>query len=224
MSWLSQVLNFVESPEGVKYLIGAVLGALATFGLSWRREHRRSLDTYRAPQRQAVSDILAANFDYQARQLDLRIEQHALFEKIANLQQGFIDDSGPGPSPAARAAGTAHLALNHAFAMGRLTIVDAPCWEALGAAFFEFERLRGMQVNVPGFRNDDDIRAHYAALASQADKLNSAVGALVVVAADRLSPAETLINPWRRRLGRRRLKRSSDDHSRAMPATSAPHN
>jgi hypothetical protein len=225
MSWFLEALKFIESREGFKYLTGAALGAVATFGLTWRREHRRSLDTYRAPQRQAISDILAANFDFQARELELRMEQLELFDRVAHLQQGFIDDSGPGPTPAAKAAATAGHALNHAFAIGRLTIVDAPCWEALGAAFFEFERLRALKINAPGFQNADDVTAHYGALASRAAQLNSAVSALVVSAADRLSPAETLINPWRRRRGRRRLEqlfRQSLEADAGQPAVAPP--
>jgi hypothetical protein len=95
MSWFLEALKFIESREGLKYLTGAALGAVATFGLNWRREHRRSLDTYRAPQRQAISDILAANFEFQARELELRMAQLELADRIAHLQQGFIDDSGP---------------------------------------------------------------------------------------------------------------------------------
>src|ERR1700727_2821226 len=102
MAWYSGALGFIESPDGAKYLVGGVIGSLATFGLAWRREHRRSLDTYRAPQRQAVSEILAANFQFQARELELRIEQLELFDRIMSLQQGIIDTSGPGPSPAAK--------------------------------------------------------------------------------------------------------------------------
>lgn len=206
MSWVSEAVKFFESREGLKYVAGAVIGAVATFGLAWRREHRRSLDTYRAPQRQAISDIVAANFDFQARELELRTAQLELADRLAHLQEGFIDDSGPGPSPAAKAAATAGHVLNHAFAIGRLTIVDAPCWEALGAAIFEFERLRALKINAPGFQKAEDITAYYNSLAQQADQLNSAVSALVIAAVDRLSPAETLLNPWRRHAGRRRLE------------------
>jgi hypothetical protein len=165
-----------------------------------------SLDTYRAPQRQAISDILAANFEFQARELELRMAQLELADKIAHLQQGFIDDSGPGPTPTAKAAGTALLALNHAFAIGRLTIVDAKCFVALGAAYFELERFRELKQNTPGMQNADDIATYYGALAHRADQLNWAVSALVVAAADRVTPAETLLNPWRRHAGRRRVE------------------
>jgi hypothetical protein len=108
--------------------------------------------------------------------------------------------------PAAKAAATALLALNHAFAIGRLTIVDAKCWTALGAATFEFERFRELKKNTPGIQNAEDIATYYGALAHRADQLNSAVSALVDAAADRVSPAETLLNPWRRHAGRRRVE------------------
>ncbi len=205
MSWFLDTLKFVESREGVKYLTGAALGAVATFGLTWRREHRRSLDTYRAPQRQAISDILAANFEFQARELDRRRALDELAE-MARQQQSFIDSTGGGSMPATKAAGTAGLALDHAFAIGRLTIVDAPCWEALGAAYLKFDRLNKLKTEPPAVRSDEDINAYLRNLADQAAQLNSAVSALVIAAVDRLSPAETLFNPWRRRAGRRRLE------------------
>jgi hypothetical protein len=43
MSWFLDALKFIESREGLKYITGAALGAAATSGLNWRREHRRSL-------------------------------------------------------------------------------------------------------------------------------------------------------------------------------------
>ncbi|BBY41351.1 hypothetical protein MMAN_54850 [Mycobacterium mantenii] len=159
-----------ESREGLKYVTGGVIGSVATFGLAWRREHRRSLDTYRAPQRQAISDIVAANFEFQARELELRMAELELADRHAHLQEGVIDDNGPGPSPAAKAAATAGHVLNHAFAIGRLTIVDAPCWEALGAATFEFERFRALKINAPGFQKVEDITAHYDCLADRANE------------------------------------------------------
>ena len=206
MSWALDAVKFLESREGLKFIAGGVIGSVATFGLAWRRERRRSLDTYRAPQRQAISDILAANFEFQARERELSMAQLELADRIVHLREGFIDDSGPGPSPTAKAAATAGHALNHAFAIGRLTIVDAPCWEALGAATVEFERFRALKINAPGFQKAEDITDHYDSLAHQAGLVNSAVSALVIAAADRVSPAETLLNPWRRRAGRRRLE------------------
>lgn len=205
MSWFAEALKFIESPGGVKFLTGGVLGALATFGLSWRREHRRSLDAYQAPQRQAISDTLAANFDYQQTELDRR---RALSElaQIAIQQQSFIDQSGGESMDATKAAGIAERALDHAFAIGRLTIVDPPAWEAMGAAYVKFDALRKLKTDPPGMRNAQEINDYLKDLADRAAELNSAVSALVLAGIDRLSPAETLFNPWRRRGGRRRLE------------------
>ena len=36
--------------------------------------------------------------------------------------------------------GGATLGVERAFRIGALTIVDAPCWEAMGAAYFAFDR------------------------------------------------------------------------------------
>ena len=42
----------------------------------------------------------------------------------------------------AAAMGKAMLDAERALQTGRLTIVDAPCWEAMGAAYIELSRLR----------------------------------------------------------------------------------
>jgi hypothetical protein len=51
MTWLSAALPYVG---------GGVLGAGVTHGLTWVRERRRTLDAYRAPQRQALGEIITA--------------------------------------------------------------------------------------------------------------------------------------------------------------------
>lgn len=204
MAWLSDALKLIESGESVKYVIGGLVGSAVTWGLTWRRERRRSLDAYRAPQRQAIGDILTSNFEFQARELDRRRALDELAE-IARQQQSFIDQTGGEPMAATKAAGTAGHALDQAFAIGTLTIVDPPCWEALGAAYLEFHRLNKLKAETPGMRSAEDINAYLKAFADQAAELNSAVSALVRAANYRLSPAEALTNRWRLRSARRRL-------------------
>ncbi|UQX12612.1 hypothetical protein [Candidatus Mycobacterium methanotrophicum] len=55
MTWLSAALPYVG---------GGVLGAALTYALTWVRERRRILDAYRAPQRQATGDIVAAAHEF----------------------------------------------------------------------------------------------------------------------------------------------------------------
>ncbi|AYJ06359.1 hypothetical protein MAA44156_03430 [Mycobacterium avium subsp. avium] len=63
MTWLSAALPYVG---------GGVFGAAVTYGLTWVRERRRTLDAYRAPQRQAIGDIVAATHELMLRELESR--------------------------------------------------------------------------------------------------------------------------------------------------------
>ena len=72
-TWISVLLSFLG---------GGVTGTALSFGLTWRREHRRSLDAYRAPQRQAIGEILAATHEYMLRQLEQRTLMGDLVEQI----------------------------------------------------------------------------------------------------------------------------------------------
>jgi hypothetical protein len=51
MTWVSALLPFLS---------GGAAGSLVSFGLSWAQENRRSLEAYRAPQREAIEDIVTA--------------------------------------------------------------------------------------------------------------------------------------------------------------------
>ena len=102
-----------------------------------------------------------------ARELDYRRALSELAEK-AIQQQSFIDESGGEPMAATKAAGSAGHALDRALAIGTLTIVDPPCWEALGAAYVEFGRLRELKTETPGMKNVEDINTYLKALADQA--------------------------------------------------------
>ncbi|MEE6177553.1 hypothetical protein [Mycobacterium sp. 050134] len=192
--------------EVLKYVGTTAAGGLITYGLTWLREHRRSLDAYRAPQRQAIGEILAANFEFMARELDYRNAIAELAER-ATQPQSVIEQGGGESMAAAKAAGSAGHALDKALAVGTLTIVEPPCWEALGAAYVEFDRFRKLKAEAPLMQNAEDVTSYLTTLEDQAAKVNSAVSALVRSAINRLSPAEALTNRWGRRSARRRLGR-----------------
>jgi hypothetical protein len=73
-TWVSTVISIFG---------GGFLGAALTFGLTWGREHCRSLDAYRAPQRQAIGDILAATHEYMLRELEQRTLMGDLVERAS---------------------------------------------------------------------------------------------------------------------------------------------
>jgi hypothetical protein len=66
MSWISAALPYVG---------GGVLGSAVTYSLTWFREHRRTADAYRAPQRLAIGDIVTATHQYMLRELENRTLQ-----------------------------------------------------------------------------------------------------------------------------------------------------
>jgi hypothetical protein len=190
-------------PEALKY-IGS--GALGAYALTWARERRRSRDAYRAPQREAIGEILTATHALMVCELDKRLVMTELVNKMRQEEDFDPRAMGEELMAAERAMGSARLSLDRAFGIGTLTIVDAPCWEAMGAAYFEYGQLRSsIQDVATEMQTLEEIEQYIATIASCARRLNKAVSALVRAAQYQVSPAETLLNPWRRRRARRRL-------------------
>src|SRR6185503_10144255 len=104
-----------------------------------------------------------------------------------------------------KASAKALLGVERAFAIGTLTVVDAPCWEAMGAAYIEFVRLRAVMTSAPKVETPEEIEHYVQAIKDFAAQLNTGVSRLVVAATDRVSPAETIGNPRKRRAARQRL-------------------
>lgn len=94
----------IEPPDDCKIRCPTRASRKPRAGETWRREHWRSLDAYRAPQRQAIGDILTANFEFQARELDRRKALNELADKVIQ-QQSFIDE---GSSESMEAKGGGH--------------------------------------------------------------------------------------------------------------------
>ncbi|MFV8172475.1 MULTISPECIES: hypothetical protein [Mycolicibacterium] len=189
------------------YLGSGFFGAALTYGLAYGRERRRSLDAYHAPQRQAIGDIVAATHELMLRELELRTVQTELIQCIRQ-------DRLPGDELTAQlmtgtaAFGKATLDAERAFQIGRLTIVDAPCWEAMGAAYFELSNLRrtmAARVDAPDMQTPEEIEAYVDTIKRLAEQFNHSVLAMVIAAADRVSPAETLRNRRHRDAARGRL-------------------
>ncbi|WP_322860112.1 hypothetical protein U8D42_12745 [Mycobacterium europaeum] len=213
MTWLHEALEHV--PDAVKY-IGS--GAIGAYLLTWARERRRTRDAYRAPQREAIGQIRTATNSFMLRELDTRTAMTELAQHIRHLMtQGQAADSeqvieatkamGERLQTAMAAMGAALLDVDCAFSIGTLTIVDPPCWEAMGAAYIEFDAVsRSLRYGgATEMRSLDEIEQYIADLANCAEAFNKSVGALVRAAQFRVSPAETFTNPWKRRGARRRL-------------------
>lgn len=178
-----------------------------TYGLTWVRERRRTLDAYRAPQRQAIGDIVAATHALMLCELEARTAQTAVIE---HARRDVL------PAPEILAAlmttetelGKATLDAERAFQIGRLTIVDAPCWEAMGEAYISLSGLRqamAARVGAPDMESANEVERYVDRIKGLAAQYNESVLQLVIAAADRVSPAETVRNRRQRQGARRRL-------------------
>jgi hypothetical protein len=194
MTWVSALLPFLS---------GGVAGSLVSFGLSWARENRRSLDAYRTPQRQAIEDIVTATHAALLCELEARTE---LTEVIGQIRR---DEIPTGQAFAKMVAlGKATLDTERAFQIGSLTIVDPPCFEAMGVAYFALTRLRTAMKTAPEMHSPEEFEHYVAVVEALAAQLDNDVSALVRVANQQLVPAGTkkdrrLRDAARRRLGER---------------------
>lgn len=198
MTWLSTALPYVG---------GGVLGAAMTYGLTWVRERRRTLDAYRAPQRQAIGDIVAATHALMIRELEARTAQNAVLNHVRR-------DALPTPEVLAALMttgaelGKATLDAERAFQIGRLTIVDAFCWETMGEAYITLSSLRqaiAARVGAPDMESVNEVEQYVDHIKDLAARCNESVLRLVIAAADRMSPTETVRNRRQRQAARRRL-------------------
>lgn len=186
------------------FVSGAV-GSSLTYGFTWWREHKRMQDAYRAPQRQAIGDILAAAHELRRRNLDAA---HAMEDMIELIRQDKMPTEASQLCATSSALGDAVLAAERAMLVGRLTIVDAPCWEGLAiasAALDDLTTVMRSKIDALPMDTVEEIEQYIDELDALIEKYGQAVNALVVGAADRLSPAESTRNRRDRRAARRRL-------------------
>lgn len=185
------------------YLGGGIFGAALTYGLTWMRERRRTLDAYRAPQRQAIADIVAATHEYMSCELEQRMLMQDLVRQIRENRPLVTAEQS---DAAMKASGRALLAVERAFQVGRLTIIDAPCWKATGIAYVDFSQLStALGASKPELEMPEQFEGYIDRRMVLAENFNRSVLAVVIAAADRLAPAETRWNWFRRRGARRQV-------------------
>jgi hypothetical protein len=119
---------------------GGVAGALLTYGLSWWRERRRTLDSYRAPQREAIGGIIAATHELLLRETDFSQAMGDLANEAGGKSHRTYSDREL--DDVTSQLNRAMLGVDRAFNVGRLTIVDAECFEAMGIAYNEFVKVK----------------------------------------------------------------------------------
>jgi hypothetical protein len=186
---------------------GGFAGSALTYGLTWLRERRRSIDAYRAPQRLAIAEIVAATNEL--------IVCEGTFRQVAGqLIDYYVDsgiDSGEKPSvpelwATVNQLSRSFLGVAKAFQVGQITVVDAQCFEAMGEAFNKFIQIRATadQLGKSGF-GVEDVRRLRAALEASTQQLSNDVDDLVGVAREQLSPLQGWHNQRRREQARQRL-------------------
>ena len=204
MTWLSEAHKYIAS--GV---LGGVLGSWVTYGLTFPRERRRTRDAYRGPQRRAIGEILTATHALMLRELEMRTAMTEMVQQVRQLRQqedldvpaeqlvAAVKAMGEQLQAAMASLGSALLDVDRAFSIGTLTIVDPPCWEAMGGAYIEFDQIRSaMQAGAATeMRTVEEIEQYTRTVADHATQFNKGVGALVRAAQYRVSPAETFVNP-----------------------------
>jgi hypothetical protein len=184
---------------------GGIAGSAFTYGLSWVRERRRTLDAYRSPQRQALGEIITTTYALMMRELDQRLAMTDLIKQLRKDEQSEMDAERM--TAALTGLGGAFLDVERAFRIGALTIVDPPCWEAMGSAYFKFREL-GSAFRSGGaaeMQTIEDVEQYIEVIQGHTSEFGKSVDALTPAANNRLSPAETRWNRWRRRAARRRL-------------------
>jgi hypothetical protein len=186
-------------------ICAGIAGSGFTYGLTWVREQRRTHDAYRAPQRVAIGDIVAATYE-----LTLRVYAFRnVTEELAKESEGkkFRKISGAEIHEVSDQANRAVLGVGRAFHVGRLTIVDAECYGAMGDAFNNFAKLqtalRGVGELTP---TADNMRAKTTSVVSSTEVLNRDVVALVGAGQKHLSPVQTWRNKRRREEVHKRLE------------------
>ena len=182
---------------------GGIAGSALTYGLTWLRERRRTTDAYRAPQREAVAKILSAGYE-----LELAVNAAcAAYDLAADWKEGkasrasanaALNESGGGISQ------SLVLGVGLAFNVGRITIVDADCYDAMGRAFNEFAGLKEAISGVKDLNENSapaELRALTDSIRTFTRKLNEDIFELVLAAKRNLSPVQT----WRNKHHRKKV-------------------
>lgn len=205
--------------EVLPYIGSGAIGGAVTFGLNWAREQRRMKDAYRAPQRHAIGEILAAGHELQLRVLNWRRAMADLIEAIRQDSADRLPAISAEIREVERAQAVAMLDLRRAFEVGHLTIVDAQCWEAMVAAAAVFEQFHAILNEETVVVGPDDTERLNEQLGEQATQLRAAMTALIQTANDRLTPVETGRNRRQRQKSQRRLTDDIRARNASSPAT-----
>lgn len=199
------------------FVSGAV-GSSLTYAFTWWRERRRMQDAYRAPQRQAIGDILASAHEFQLRALNWR---RALTDLIAEIRQDRADNL-PTISAEIREKESAYaealMGMRRAFEVGSLTVVDVRCWQEMVVAVSAFSRFDVGVAEVGVVITSADEAEQFVAQNEEcAKQLRVAVSALVKTANERVTPVASRRARRQRRSAQRQLAEFLRDGASKTP-------
>ena len=134
-------LSFLSVATILAVIGAGIAGSALTYALTWLRESRRTKDSNRAPQRAAIAEIVEATYELTLRVFAFRdaCEERArqgegkTFRRVSDAELEELTNQ----------AQRALFGVGRAFHIGRMTVVDAECYEAMAAAFNNFSKLQG---------------------------------------------------------------------------------
>lgn len=199
-------------------VVSGAAGSSLTYAFTYLRERKRMQDAYRAPQRQAIAEILTAGHEFQLSALNWRRVQADL---IAEIRQSRTENL-----PAIRAEihqresayAAAMMEMRRAIEVGSLTVVDVPCWKEMVVAAAAFEQFNDDPDGTREFSSVDEIEQCVELNKERSHQLRVAVSALVKTANGRVTPVESR----RTRRQRRNAQRQLTEHLRSEPSQTTP--
>jgi hypothetical protein len=134
-------LSFLSVATILTVIGAGIAGSALTYALTWLRESRRTKDSNRAPQRAAIAEIVEATYELTLRVFAFR---DACEERARQSEdKTFRRVSDAELEELTKQAQRALFGVGRAFHIGRMTVVDADCYEAMAAAFNNFSKLQG---------------------------------------------------------------------------------
>ncbi|WP_433678968.1 hypothetical protein [Nocardia sp. CA-119907] len=166
-------------------LWGGVIGSSLTYAATYLRERRKLDDAYRAPQRDVIGKIVAASHELKVCASDM-VDQAGLTGRQTSMDAALAS---------IRAFERAILGLEDAFAVGKITVVDAACYEQMQVAYNEYSQLRRRTNFAEMVQNPVQSFTNFIIeLNKYSDILDGEVVKLVNISKDRLSPTQTRKN------------------------------
>lgn len=197
---------------------GGIAGSVLSFVLTLRREQRRVRDAYRSPQRAAIASIVAAVNDLVLRAYDFQtfVNNSAdQAEAMKGLAKFSVVRSPYTDAEADLISGQVNRAIigiDEAFSIGKLTVVDGLCYEAMVIAYKEFAQVQEAFLDLETIeRTPENLRTVINPFVEKAMQLRNNVRKLVSVGQSQLAPTQSLTQERELDAAKGRLKANYPD-------------